>query len=281
MACFAVSSLLAAAQSAPRSPSPRRLTEAAPDDAASFMERVLANRRINWAEAQGYVFHETESLEVKGLDIADLQGFHREYLWIVRDEYLVRSPVSVNGAPVSERDRRREEEKWLRRSEDGKRLEREAFFDFDFKKGDFLFAGYTAFEGIRAAAIEFYPRHLFSDEMDDDEDRRFGELFDKTSLVTLLVKPDEHQILRMTFQNVGLEFLPYRWLVRIDDLQASMTMGQPIDGVWLPRDIEASGKISTAAFQVAVVYNRKFFDYKQIDVKVKLRFEKPDVPDKK
>ncbi|MEE8583337.1 MAG: hypothetical protein V3T83_00635 [Acidobacteriota bacterium] len=245
-----------------------------PSEVEALVEKVLANRKINWEAARNYVFHELESLQIKGQEIADLQGFQREYLWIVRDDYLIRSPLKANGAPVSEAVKKKEEEKWFHRKRDGRRLEREIFFDFDFKQGELLFAGYQQFEGRKLAVIEFYPRHFFSREAYGDEERRYTEMLDKTTLVRLLVEPQEHQMVRMTFENVGLEFLPYRWLVRVDDLSASITMAKPIENVWLPRDIEASGKISTASFQLEIVYLRKFSQYQKTDVKVKLRYDK-------
>ena len=75
----------------------------------------------------------------------------------------------------------------------------------------------------------------------------------KTALVTLWVDPAEHQIVKSTFDNVWLDFLPATWLVRIDDLRASMTMGQPFAGVWLPRsiNIQAGFTLATGSFEAA------------------------------
>ena len=55
------------------------------------------------------------------------------------------------------------------------------------------------------------------DEIDIDE-QEFIKRFQKTSRVTLWVLPEEHQIVRITFDNVGLQFLPLRWLVQVDDI---------------------------------------------------------------
>ena len=68
----------------------------------------------------------------------------------------------------------------------------------------------------------------------------------KTALVTLWVDPAEHQIVKYTFDNVWLDFLPGAWLVRIDDIRASMTMGQPFPGVWLPRDMNIHAGVTLA-----------------------------------
>lgn len=34
-----------------------------------------------------------------------------------------------------------------------------------------------------------------------------------------------------------MDFLPAGWLVKVDDLRASMVMGQPFQDVWLPKTI--------------------------------------------
>ena len=47
------------------------------------------------------------------------------------------------------------------------------------------------------------------------------EKFNKGALVTLWIDPAEHQIARFTFDNIGFDFLPLRWLIRLDELTAS------------------------------------------------------------
>jgi hypothetical protein len=50
------------------------------------------------------------------------------------------------------------------------------------------------------------------------------------------VDPKTDQILRYTFDNLHLDFLPIPWFLRLDLLRATMTMSQPFKEVWLPRD---------------------------------------------
>ena len=78
----------------------------------------------------------------------------------------------------------------------------------------------------------------------------------KTALVTLWVDPTEHQIVKYTFDNVWLDFLPGAWLVRIDDLRASMTMGQPFPGVWLPRGMNIHAGLTLAIGSFEAGYER-------------------------
>ena len=89
----------------------------------------------------------------------------------------------------------------------------------------------------------------------------------KTALVTLWVDPAEHQIVKYTFDNVWLDFLPGAWLVRIDDLRASMTMGQPFPGVWLPRGMNIHAGLTLALGSFEAGYDRTFTNYREGEVR--------------
>jgi len=114
--------------------------------------------------------------------------------------------------------------------------------------------------GAEVVKVEYYPQRMFSDDDKDrgdakdeaaradrerqrerrrekDIENRIERQMNKTALITLWIDPAEHQIVKYTFDNVWLDFLPGGWLVRVDDIGASMTMGQPFPGVWLPRAI--------------------------------------------
>src|SRR5262249_6646099 len=96
----------------------------------------------------------------------------------------------------------------------------------------------------------------------------------KTALVTLWVDPAEHQIVKYTFDNVWMDFLPGGWLVRVDDLRASMTMGQPFPGVWLPRNLNVHAGVSLANGASEASYSRAFTNYKLADVKTRITIPK-------
>ncbi len=106
--------------------------------------------------------------------------------------------------------------------------------------------------------VEYYPARLFDDEADgktraerraeqarredDDHDldeERIERQMNKASLVTLWILRDERQIVRYVFDNVDWGFLPGRSVLRVDDVKASMTMGEAFPGIWLPRQVEA------------------------------------------
>ena len=96
----------------------------------------------------------------------------------------------------------------------------------------------------------------------------------KSSQVTLWVDPASHQIVKYTFDNVWMDFLPAGWLVKIDDLRASMQMGQPFPGVWLPRNLSIHAGISIALGPMELSYKREFSNYRKADVTSKITVPK-------
>ena len=164
------------------------------------------------------------------------------------------------------------------------------FMDFKFEPGNYYLAGREQLEGHEVLRIEYYPTHLFADDdkktprearKDSKEQRREDKLeqdierkMNKTALVTLWVDPSEHQIVKYTFDNVWMDFLPGAWLVRVDDLRASMTMGQPFPGVWLPRAMNIHAGITLANGSFEAGYGRTFGEYREADVKTTIRIPK-------
>jgi len=106
------------------------------------------------------------------------------------------------------------------------------------------------------------------------EDEEIERKMDKTSQVTLWVDPTTHQIVKYTFDNVWLDFLPGGWLVKIDDLRASMQMGQPFPGVWLPRNLNIHAGVSLALGPMEASYKREFSNYRKADVSSKVTVPK-------
>src|SRR5258708_8522369 len=96
-------------------------------------------------------------------------------------------------------------------------------------------------------------------QQEDALDRKM----DKTSQVTLWVDPQSHQIVKYTFDNVWLDFLPGGWLVKIDDLRASMQMGQQFPGVWLPRNMSIHEGFTIALASMELQYRRQFSNYRK------------------
>jgi hypothetical protein len=154
------------------------------------------------------------------------------------------------------------------------------FMDFKFEPGNYYLAGRDRIEGHDVLTIEYYPTRLFDGERerenergrerqrerDTPEEQAIDRKMNKTALVTLWVDPAEHQIVKYTFDNVWLDFLPGAWLVRMDGIRASMTMGQPFAGVWLPRAIDIQAGVSLASGSFEVAYTRAFSQYRLAEV---------------
>ena len=171
------------------------------------------------------------------------------------------------------------------------------FMDFKFEPGNYYLAGREKLEGHDVLRIEYYPTRLFNDDDDEKTPREIkkkptseqakekkieediNRKMNKTALVTLWVDPAEHQIVKYTFDNVWLDFLPAAWLVRIDDLRASMTMGQPFPGVWLPRIMNIHAGLTLALGSFEAGYERAFTNYREAQVKTKITVPKRESPD--
>ena len=174
------------------------------------------------------------------------------------------------------------------------------FMDFKFEPGNYYLAGKETLDGQSVLKIDYLPTRLFNDndeerrnareeregktdtatradekqdtrtakqrekqqQREDDIDRKMN----KSSQVTLWVDPASHQIVKYTFDNVWLDFLPAGWIVRVDDLRASMQMGQPFPGVWLPRDVSIHAGVTIALGSMELQYTRAFSKYRKADV---------------
>lgn len=262
----------------------------------ALMERVLDNRDASWRRAGDFVLREVETLAVEGPADLPIAGFRREYEWYVRGDVVVRSPRRFDGVDVGEAERREYEAEWLRRRErraaGGRPAEEEAgagpsagppeagqgplapefisdayyFMEFEFEPGNYYLAGRETLAGREVVRIEYYPTDFFGAPAEADESergRRIRRGFAKTSLVTLWVDPEVHQVVRYTFDNVGLDFLPGRWLVRVDGWRASIEMAQPTGGVWLPRRMALSGRATVAAGTFELRFVREYADYRE------------------
>jgi hypothetical protein len=176
------------------------------------------------------------------------------------------------------------------------------FLEFTFEPGRYYLAGREQVEGQDVLRIEYYPTQMFGErdgdgsgrerrrrQRDEDAAREIQSKMNRTSLITLWVDPAEHQIVRYTFDNVWLDFLPGGWLVRMDAIRASMTMGQPFPDVWLPRTLEVQAGATLATGSFEVTYDRAFSGYRLAEVETRIgvprtsprpppRPESPDPP---
>jgi len=93
----------------------------------------------------------------------------------------------------------------------------------------------------------------------------------KVSLVTLWIEPAQKQIVKYTFDNIGLDFLPAAWLVRVTDLKANMSMSEAFPGVWLPKRIDMSAAILLAPGPFSMAYDIEYSGYREAATSSKYR----------
>jgi len=226
------------------------------------------------------------------------------------DGVFVRSPLTVDGVKLGEAERRKAEADYLRREErrDKRREDREKtaaaddgspatevigdgvrqalepgfvsaayFLKFKFDPGQYALAGRETREGRPVLRIEYYPTKLFSEGRTRPNAKVRGRDVDiepkmnKAALVTLWVEPTAHQILKYEFRNLPWDFLPGRSIVRVDDVTASMEMGQPFPDIWLPRAIRIAIDFSTAVGELKGRFATDYHDYRLASVSTRIR----------
>lgn len=287
-------------------------------DLDALMARVVTKRDENWKKLQQYVLDEREQVELAGGGTR-LWGDQRDYTWFIREGIFVRSPVRANGVAVSDPERRRYEDEFIRRvrnrekgrpvaegttaspespagsdalvsaSRQPRFIDTAYFLRFKFEPGRYAFVGRDTVDGTPVLRIEHYPARLFTHEQDDEARRRRERrtdrnedveaanerMFNKVSLVTLWVDPVGEQIVKYTFDDVDLDFLPGAWFFRVTDMQATMTMGQPFPGVWLPRQVEMRVNGVHALGAIDMRYRLEYHDYREASTAGRFRVEGP------
>ena len=227
------------------------------------------------------------------------------------DGVFVRSPLTVDGVKLGEAERRKAEAEYLKREErrDKRREEQDKdsgnaaqapsatevtgegvrqalepgfvsaayFLKFRFDPGQYALAGRETLEGRQVLRIEYYPTKLFSEgkarpnkkvrERDVDIEPKMN----KAAVVTLWIEPTAQQILKYEFRNLPWDFLPGRSIVRVDDVTASMEMGQPFPEIWLPRAIRIATDFSTAIGELKGRWATDYHDYRLASVTTRIR----------
>lgn len=240
-------------------------------------------RTYTWFIRDGFFVR--SPLTANGVAIADRERRRAE------DEYLTRvrtrdrrdlpdvPPPQGFDAPAAGRPREAATEfgGLLAQSRAPQFIDKAYFLRFTFEPGRYAFVGRETLEGVEVLRIEYYPARLFSHEQDAEDRRRAagtanrGEdveaarerLMNKGSLVTLWVAPAPRQIVKYTFDNVALDFLPAAWLFRVTDLTATMTMAEAFPAVWLPRAIEMHFGAMLAIGPIDARYRVQYEQYRE------------------
>jgi hypothetical protein len=216
-----------------------------------------------------------------------------------------KSAAVLQGAPPPDADAPSSLDSILKSTREPQFVSAAYFMRFKFEPGHYAFVGPETYEGRQVLRIEYYPRRLYDDDgPGHDEQRKEGEpgkqgeegepgkgergeqaekdreaqfearinrQMNKTALVTLWIEPTSHQIVQYRFENLPLDFLPGRSVVRVEGFGATMKMGQPFPGVWLPQDIDAAGSFTLALGTCDAHYAVRYRNYREANVAVKIR----------
>jgi hypothetical protein len=239
-------------------------------------------REYTWFIRQGYFIR--SPVKFDGVTINEDERTREEQRWIerekgrekrereraARDQGTPEAPAPAGESPASVED-------VLKQSLEPRFVSAAYFLRFKFDPGHYAFAGREQLSGRNVLRIEYYPSKLFTegrtrpDKRVRDRDDEIEEKMNKVSLVTMWIDPATHQILQYTFDNIDMDFLPGRTLVRVDELKASMKMLEPFPGVWLPGTIDMRFFLTTAVGPVSARYDIEYRDYRLAEVTTRIK----------
>jgi hypothetical protein len=242
------------------------------------------DREYTWYIRDGAFVRSPVRFDGVTLSEAERQAYEREWIERERQREERQSPRDGAAAPAAKDagEPPTDLDALVKLTREPQFVSSAYFLRFKLEPGRYALAGREPFEGRTVLRIEYYPERLFSDDesrregaapdsKDDDMGARVERQMNKVALITLWVEPTAHQIVKYTFDNVGFDFLPGRSLVRVDTVRASMQMGEPFPGVWLPRAIDGRGAFTLANGTYTIQYDLEYLNYRQADVNVKLR----------
>jgi hypothetical protein len=250
-----------------------------------------------WGERREYTWYVRDGffvrspVKVNGVTIgeAERRKYETDYLQRMQRRERRRAanaaPESAAQAPAPDEQTAPDVQTLLKQTREPEFISSAYFLRFRFEEGKYALVGRETLDGIETLRIEYYPANLFRgtdrrrtdrETKPDDKayDAEFRRLMNKTALVTLWVEPKAHQIVKYTFDNIALDFLPAQWLVHLDELHASMTMGQPFPEVWLPNALEFHFGATLALGPVDLRYTLQYHDYRRADVTSKVTVPK-------
>lgn len=240
-------------------------------------------REYTWFIRQGYFIR--SPVRFDGVRISEEERARQEERWIDREKSRERraqerakergeeqpqpaeSPPLDPAAPVDV----------LRNSLEPQFVSAAYFLRFKFEPGHYALAGRERLSDRDVLRIEYYPAQLFNEgrsrpnKRARDRDDQIEEKMNKVSLITMWIDPSEHQIIQYTFDNIDMDFLPGRSLVRVDEMKAAMKMLQPFPNVWLPGTIEMDFLVTTAMGSIEASYDVEYQDYRLAEVTTRIK----------
>jgi hypothetical protein len=251
-----------------------------PSDALVWGEQ----REYTWYVKEGYFIR--SPVRVNGVAIGEKDRQKAE------DEFLARAKSREKPSEEAPAATPTDVQGFITQTREPQFISSAYFLQFKFEPGHYALVGPEKLDNQEVLRIEYYPARMFSDDpktrterrvrqvaeqssSDEKPDERFEDqmkrLMNKVSRVTLWVEPQQHQIVKFTFDNAGLEFLPLAWLARVGELKASMAMSEAFPGVWLPKRVDTTGSIVLAMGRFDIQYGLDYTNYREATVTTKIR----------
>lgn len=233
-----------------------------------------------WGDRRDYTWYVRDGFFVRspvksnGVTVSEEARRRYEEQFLQREQSREKRRVERGEAAAAETPM--DAQSLIRQSREPQFISSAYFLKFKFEEGKYAFVGRETLDGRELLKIEYYPKMLFSKEQnsrahrrgmdqklkDDNYDAAIEQMMNKVSMVTLWVEPSAHQIVKYTFDNVNLDFLPAAWLARLTDLRATMNMHQPFPEVWLPKDVELYFSAMLAIGEMDARYRLNYENYK-------------------
>jgi hypothetical protein len=242
----------------------------APDDGLLFGDR----REYTWFIRDGFFVR--SPVRVNGVMIADGDRRTYERRWIERERRREQAAAARGDQrpDAAARDLAIAQDVGglLRQSREPRFISAGYFLEFTFEPGNYYVAGRETLDGRSVLRVEYFPTNLFGNEErrkrrrpdpPSQRDREISAKMNRTAVVTLWVEPDTAEIRRYTFENLGLDFLPAAWLVRVTEARADVTMIEPFAGVLLPGTIQIRAALQFASGTYRAAYDLEYYGYKQ------------------
>jgi hypothetical protein len=186
----------------------------------------------------------------------------------------------TRGAPAATGDGATDIDNFIRQTRQPQFITSAYFLRFRFEEGKYALVGHEAMNGGDSLRIEYYPTNLYTDNQrrrqarshdpNDPWDAELNRLMNKVALITIWVEPSAQQIIKYTFDNISFDFLPAQWLVHVNEVRASMTMGQPFVDVWLPQAVDFKAGMTLAVGDFDAHFTVDYHDYRRADVTTKV-----------
>ncbi len=236
------------------------------------------NREYVWYPRDGFFVRSPVRFNGETIGERDREKYEQDFLGRARDREKRASEKDdgVPAAPPPPAD----VQNLLQQTREPTFVSSAYFLQFKFEPGRYGLVGPETIENRKVLRIEYYPTKLFSEEPETRAEARgnqatgrkskedaYGDevqrVMNKVSLVTIWVEPNQKQIVKYTFHNIGLDFLPAAWFIRVTDMEAHMLMTEAFPGVWLPRRVDAAAALLLAPGPFSMTYDIQYSGYRE------------------